>query len=244
MREGNTWKYLKYAIGEILLVMIGILLALQVNIWNEKRKTEVLEIQFMNRLIEDLAIDTTYYAHRAERSQYVVNTNRQVMQLMYRTQESVEDVKNLYNQIKWDSEYLTTQNSTYDELANSGNIGIFSNQELKKSIVHYYRENEKAAKQVGEWDEVTTRHMIHWGQVAPNSIKLVPQNDDVFANLPFQIDEWDYLNDPSSEEFQTLTYTLSIYKIKHTDLLDSFLTLKGLSTQLITDIQLELESRN
>ncbi len=38
METGKTGKYFKYAIGEIILVMIGILLALQVNIWNEKRK--------------------------------------------------------------------------------------------------------------------------------------------------------------------------------------------------------------
>ena len=38
MEKNKTGKYLKYAIGEIVLVMIGILLALQVNIWNEKRK--------------------------------------------------------------------------------------------------------------------------------------------------------------------------------------------------------------
>jgi hypothetical protein len=38
MDTGNKGKYLKYAIGEIALVMIGILLALQINNWNEKRK--------------------------------------------------------------------------------------------------------------------------------------------------------------------------------------------------------------
>ena len=38
MSENKTGKYIKYALGEILLVMIGILLALQVNNWNEGRK--------------------------------------------------------------------------------------------------------------------------------------------------------------------------------------------------------------
>ena len=38
MKNNKTGKYLKYAIGEIILVMIGILLALQVNNWNETRK--------------------------------------------------------------------------------------------------------------------------------------------------------------------------------------------------------------
>jgi len=38
LSEGNTGKYLKYAIGEIVLVVIGILIALQINNWNEERK--------------------------------------------------------------------------------------------------------------------------------------------------------------------------------------------------------------
>jgi hypothetical protein len=41
--ENKTSKYFKYAIGEILLVMIGILLALQVNNWNESRKDRKVE---------------------------------------------------------------------------------------------------------------------------------------------------------------------------------------------------------
>jgi hypothetical protein len=41
--QGNLRKYLLYAIGEVLLVMIGILLALQVNNWNERRKDRITE---------------------------------------------------------------------------------------------------------------------------------------------------------------------------------------------------------
>jgi len=37
LNEGKTSKYLKYAIGEILLVVIGILIALQINTWNQER---------------------------------------------------------------------------------------------------------------------------------------------------------------------------------------------------------------
>lgn len=41
LAEGKTGKYVKYAIGEIVLVMVGILLALQVNNWNEYRKERI-----------------------------------------------------------------------------------------------------------------------------------------------------------------------------------------------------------
>jgi hypothetical protein len=50
LMENKTGKYFKYAIGEIVLVMIGILLALQVNNWNENRKIRNTE----QRLLRDL----------------------------------------------------------------------------------------------------------------------------------------------------------------------------------------------
>ena len=56
--ENKVMAYLRYAIGEILLVMIGILLALQVNNWNEKRKQSELETVYISRLVSDIQQDT------------------------------------------------------------------------------------------------------------------------------------------------------------------------------------------
>ena len=52
--EGNLKRYLLYSLGEIILVTIGILLAFQVNSWNEKRKERVLELNTYSELINDL----------------------------------------------------------------------------------------------------------------------------------------------------------------------------------------------
>ncbi|NNL82603.1 MAG: hypothetical protein HKP28_04380 [Winogradskyella sp.] len=43
MEQNKTGKYFKYAIGEIILVVIGILIALQINNWNEQRKEKQQE---------------------------------------------------------------------------------------------------------------------------------------------------------------------------------------------------------
>lgn len=43
--EGKTSKYLKYAIGEIILVFIGILIAMQINNWNERKTTTISTIK-------------------------------------------------------------------------------------------------------------------------------------------------------------------------------------------------------
>ena len=55
--ENKTGKYFKYAIGEIILVVIGILIALQVNNWNESYKEQKLVIQYQERLIDDIKGD-------------------------------------------------------------------------------------------------------------------------------------------------------------------------------------------
>ena len=54
MENHKTSRFLKYAIGEIILVMIGILLALQVNDWNESRKAKLQEIKILKELNNDL----------------------------------------------------------------------------------------------------------------------------------------------------------------------------------------------
>jgi hypothetical protein len=54
METGKTSKYLKYAIGEIILVMIGILLALQVNNWNENRNAYNNSKNYLFEITNDL----------------------------------------------------------------------------------------------------------------------------------------------------------------------------------------------
>ena len=58
METGKTGKYFKYAIGEIILVVIGILIALQINNWNENRQKKNLERDYLSEIKENLVRDT------------------------------------------------------------------------------------------------------------------------------------------------------------------------------------------
>lgn len=58
LAERNTGKYLKYVIGEIFLVVIGILIALQVNNWNENRKKAIVKSSYTKSLINDFKKDS------------------------------------------------------------------------------------------------------------------------------------------------------------------------------------------
>tara|TARA_B100000401_G_scaffold301729_1_gene207300 strand:+ start:963 stop:1655 length:693 start_codon:yes stop_codon:yes gene_type:complete len=53
-------KYYKYAFGEIVLVVIGILIALSINNWNEARKNRIEQLILINNIIEDLRLDSIH----------------------------------------------------------------------------------------------------------------------------------------------------------------------------------------
>lgn len=58
--ENRVTRYLLYALGEIILVVIGILIALQVNNWNENKKRNELRKQYLSSLISDTVKDTLH----------------------------------------------------------------------------------------------------------------------------------------------------------------------------------------
>jgi hypothetical protein len=54
MEQNKTSRYFKYAIGEIILVVIGILIALQINNWNESRKSKTFETEILTQIQANL----------------------------------------------------------------------------------------------------------------------------------------------------------------------------------------------
>ena len=58
--KNQIGKYYKYAFGEIVLVVIGILIALSINNWNEARKNEIKQSILIKNIIEDLRLDSIH----------------------------------------------------------------------------------------------------------------------------------------------------------------------------------------
>lgn len=79
--ENQSLKYLRYAIGEILLVMIGILLALQVNNWNEQRRDRDKELIIINSLNHELKANKDYLIARKNEFSKNVAGCRMLLQL-------------------------------------------------------------------------------------------------------------------------------------------------------------------
>jgi len=134
--ENKTSKYLKYAIGEIVLVVIGILIALQINIWNENRKARLNEKAILNSLKEEL--NSTL--EELKRDLKVQNNYKQSTENVYTYIQNKPKLvdsmyKDFYNIAGLESTFPKT--SVYKSLI-SGNIEIVKSDTLRKLITDIY----------------------------------------------------------------------------------------------------------
>ena len=74
LSENKTTRYLKYAIGEVILIMLGIFMALQLQNWNEKRKQEIQFKTTLEQLYNTITDDSWYFDYAARNAQNSVNT--------------------------------------------------------------------------------------------------------------------------------------------------------------------------
>ena len=139
METGKTGKYLKYAIGEIVLVVIGILIALQINTWNESRKQAISENEFIASVKKDLKQDKAFV-------NFIIDQIKPRIEA-YKT--LTIDLPNRYinDRPSLDSlfqEYFVSQRTFYPisgsyESAVSGNqINTFRNKDLLQDVVKIY----------------------------------------------------------------------------------------------------------
>ena len=127
METGKTSKYFKYAIGEIILVVIGILIALQINNWNENRKSQKAKTQYYEQLFEEIELDIKGIDGQLKRLEGDI--------ISYNTYEAIYETSNIsldtiYKNIKklpsiYDQASFNTK--TIEVLKSTGDIKLFPN---------------------------------------------------------------------------------------------------------------------
>jgi len=131
----NT-NYLKYALGEIVLVVIGILIALQINNWNESRKDRIQVISQLKGIQEDIMLDLNDIDWNTNFHNEAIKSEKQLLDYMmgsdYKLKESIAYEIALGTPI-----ILTLHESSFTNLKNN-NLNTITNKKLKKQIANYY----------------------------------------------------------------------------------------------------------
>ena len=138
LSDGKTGKYLKYAIGEILLVVIGILIALQINNWNENLKNRLAEKRYVSDLIEDLKNDALMLNQINIFLESKSASKSKIEPLLRGNKIEIDSIDfHFVNQWAVKNRFTPT-NITIEELKNSGNLNIINDIELRRQIVSLY----------------------------------------------------------------------------------------------------------
>ena len=134
--EGNLRRYLIYAFGEILLVVIGILIALQVNNLNENRKTRVKEEQILNDLIIEIEDDLTSMNYNIERHSEAMNSCKVLLDIFNKNIDYNDSLSFHLAAVHYHTVFISNMGA-YESLKSKG-FEIISNKELRFEIINLY----------------------------------------------------------------------------------------------------------
>jgi len=140
---GSLTKYLLYAAGEILLVVIGILIALQVNNWNEERANKAKEYSYLTGIHSDLIRQIESFNRTIAVNETAIETSLNLLE-QYRqagrfSRNSKESTLYKINVISRSAAPGVIKTS-FSELMFGGNITLIHNENLRNQIVLFYQE--------------------------------------------------------------------------------------------------------
>lgn len=158
----NT-QYLKYAFGEIILVVIGILIALQINNWNENRIENNQVHALLESMIQDLKADTTFLKKVSDISLQMYNNS---IELLKHTLDDSLDTDELYRSLPNYSTTLEMNSQAFEKIKNASFTNLMKSPTLDNAITAYYVSSTHNLRVFLEWeDAATTNDDIFWTKI-------------------------------------------------------------------------------
>lgn len=135
LNENKFTKYLLYAIGEIFLVVIGILLALQINNWNEKQKKIKLAKEYLIEISNDLKNDTTNFNASIKMIEETIAIKTWGLKKENFNNASIDTLNSLINITTF---ALKMSNQTFEKMKNEDIFGLSVFKDIFSEINNYY----------------------------------------------------------------------------------------------------------
>jgi hypothetical protein len=181
--ENQVSKYLLYAIGEIVLVVIGILIALQIDNWNEKSNATEETLTYLITLNAEVESNIKFLTYYIEAAHADIVASAETLKKLH-AEESIHYSDSMLITVMDTAPIYkpTLSQSAFTDLINSGNLEHVKDQKLKKEILYIegniesVYENFHNAKDV--WDNYQLPYHMKYGNPAGNwssisSIQLV-----------------------------------------------------------------------
>lgn len=173
LSESNYGLYILYASGEIVLVIIGILLALQIDNWNDLRKERILENQYLSSIKKELEYNIQEANSQSSFSEFQQKNGELILR-------ALADISGINNEelavaiehIGWHHK-LNFIRDVWDELYATGNIEILKDPDLKYSLSMLYARLESSRKfEELEWMNYNLGIRRISGEILPPAVRM------------------------------------------------------------------------
>lgn len=168
LKDNSFRKYVIYAFGEIFLVVIGILLALQFNNNNQNKENNKKERGYLISIVEDIEYQKTILNDMKRHSLESIDIAKTIIKSYnkYRSFTKIDSLNYKLNLLIETYSFPNT-NNTYSELVSSGQLNLIRNKDLSIDIINYYLYSQES------FDDVNNnRDNIFYPQVYPTIKKL------------------------------------------------------------------------
>ena len=129
--ENQFIKYSRYAIGEIILVVIGIVIAIQINNWNEERKLTKEELSILNNLSENLISASVQSKYHIGQEEKLINN---LLSALNRDTAKIND--SVFKYLLWDFESDIPVMNSYADLKSTGRTALIKNKLIRESFTN------------------------------------------------------------------------------------------------------------
>jgi hypothetical protein len=137
--ENKTGKYLKYAIGEIVLVVIGILIALQINTWNQQLQNNSKEREYYQKFLDDVLLDEKIIESEITATKERLNAANKLAALLLDDETDLDLIAvQMQRSVNSSTISLKPTTNAYDDVKSSGNLNIIRDDALKFKLDRFY----------------------------------------------------------------------------------------------------------
>jgi type II secretory pathway pseudopilin PulG len=209
MEKNKTGKYLKYAIGEIVLVVIGILIALSINNWNERSKENATAKELAQSLIQDLTKDVEFLSSATEFSELKIKECDELFSIL-KTPIETWDNELFYEKINviGQSNPFFPTNGTYQQLVTTGSLKYFD-QTISNELNAYNMNNE----QVRYWSDAEDKTLWLMANILWKGINVQALGEIRFDSQT-KNPKYIRIKDDSIDEFTNYVAGVKTYRTK------------------------------
>ncbi len=238
-KQNKIGNYITYALGEIILVVIGILIALQINTMNENDKQEQKMVTYLKQFKIDLENDIQTFNNFIRINEMRIRNIDTIIKMAATktslTKDEMRRFTTLHESLVYES-YFVPEKSTYSQLVASSHGDFFKNETLRAQLFRYYAVNDRNEKN----NEVSTQlymHHHHTEQIT-NTILISAEN---FERLGYGAVKRPNIDFASLSLNTPYVSAISRRRGNAVSQNSNYTWIKGLAEELLEAIEKELE---